>query len=184
MSIKYASLFTVLFALLLVSCRQSKEDAALQSDTTASEPVYSALDAGSGADWENDPQLSALVGKFPRMYLIEGSFDFSARGFLGIESVDRVITARYVVGSDSLTLFLTDDRSGRKYLRFTEFAAQQSQVWPASEEIDFDEGYSAVFQHRELKRVLGGLKSGHLLGAVSYRDSSLDFISRWVKAVE
>jgi hypothetical protein len=143
---------------------------------------YAALDSGAAANWQSDPQYAAMIGKFPQRDLIANSFERHPSAFLGIEGLDEVISARYLFERDSLILFLTEDRTGFGFLRLSEFAASQSQVRPAP--IAFDEGYSVVFHHRQRGWMLGGLKSGYLLGAADYRDSSLVFISRWVKSLE
>lgn len=171
-----------LMALAAASCTQQQEPADTAPAQDSGATLYTALDSGTAVDWQNDPQWSAMIGKFPRQDLIENSFEHHAAAFMGIEGLDEVISARYVVKDDSLMLFLSEDHSGLRFLRLSEFAASQSQVRPAP--VAFDEGYSVVFHHRDLGWTLGGLKGGYLVGAASYRDSSLTFISRWVKALE
>jgi hypothetical protein len=183
----------LLIALSLSACGQKQRDQTTPQITdtnviaadTARKSVYTALSTDSAIPTAIDtanPATKEMIGRFPAVNLVRNTFEHQSRSFMGVEGLDDVFTAEYQVGGARVRLFLTDDRSGLKYVRLTEFATRQSQVQGAA--MDFDEGYSVVFHHVEYGWMLGGLKAGYLVGAVGYTDSSLNLISRWVKALK
>ena len=181
----------VLFAVLtLVVCggcqKQEQPDPPnAESAETIGAEGYSALSDGAAPAADTVPvqkRFAEIIEQFPGQYLIDTSFRVHDTAFLGIAGVDQVVSAVYAFDTDTLRLYVTADRAGGKYLRLVEYATSQSQVRPAP--VSFDEGYSAVFFHRDRKvRVMGGLKAGYLVGVVGYDESLEPFLQRWVTAI-
>ncbi|MBD3258146.1 hypothetical protein GF377_06910 [candidate division GN15 bacterium] len=165
----------------------SKSDRDAVDTDTAKTPGYTALgDSATAADSlaaeaDAKARMAKLIEQFPSQYLIDDSFETHDSAYLGINGLNDVLTAQYVIDGIQVVLFVTEDRSGAKYLLLTEFATTQSQVRPAP--MPFDAGYSVLFNHLRAGRVLSGLKAGYLVGMVGYRDSMAEFTDRWISAI-
>jgi hypothetical protein len=120
------------------------------------------------------------LASFPDTGLIEVSFTPQPGGLFAEVSLKNVYDAAYLFGEDSLHLFMTVDKSGGNYLKLVEYASQHSQVTLAPAAIQFDAGYSLVFNHPDHGRILAGLKSGWLLGCIGYSPIFQDFVGQWV----
>ena len=185
-------LFPLLCLLLLTLCGgcAKKEtpppDEPVAAVDSTEKHSYTAL--GDSTTAEEADTLSArdrfadLIERFPGEHLIDTSFALHDTAFMEISGLDGVMTADYVIDGRTVQLYVTDDNSGTKYLALMDFAVSQSQVRPAL--IAFDGGYSVVFNHRKLGRVLGGLKSGYLVGVIGFDESLEPFLRRWVGSIK
>lgn len=175
---------------LLCGCSQKTEQAPADTSEPSdiiSEPGYTALgDSVNVQDTTSDgkaaERMARLIELFPRESLIDDSFESHDSAFVTVPGLDNVLVADYMIDGVAASLFVTEDRSGAKYLALVEFAASQSQVRPAP--LPFDAGFSVTFNHRSEGRVLGGLKAGYLVGIVGYREGLIDFADRWVSVIQ
>jgi len=118
--------------------------------------------------------------RFPTENKIAYTDKIQADSYLGYGFLSRVTTQDYLLGEDTVTLFLTADDNGNKYVQFMDMAVIDEGVQKALEDIPFESGQAVILATSYYGEVMAGLRNGLLLGVVNYNDSHKDFIKNWI----
>jgi len=146
----------------------------------ASKVTASALKLLAGklaADLPGTVEPPAAFGLFPRDNALTGSDKIVGEGFLGQGFLHMIYTRDYLVGSDTVTLFVADDPSGNMFAQWSEA--------PGPDHLDasglpFDDNYYFVAPNSYYGNILVGLKNGRLVGMINYADQDQQFMSDWL----
>ena len=120
---------------------------------------------------------------FPKENLIETSPKYFAESYLGQKFLTDVYTQEYIIGMDTIQLFLSDDASGSKFAQWKEIAETTADIEPIADSIGFDQDYSFKAPDRFYGTSLVGLKNDRLVGAVRYKDSEAGFVKSWLAGI-
>ncbi len=120
---------------------------------------------------------------FPKANLIETSRKYFAESYLGQKFLTDVYAQEYIIGTDTVQLFLSDDASGSKFAQWKEIAENTAEIEPIVDSIGFDQDYSFEAPDRFYGTSLVGLKNDRLVGAVRYRDSEAGFVKSWLAGI-
>jgi hypothetical protein len=112
--------------------------------------------------------------------MVEGTDVIYADSYLGHSFLTEVFERKYAFGSDTLTLFYTDDASGKTYLLWAEEAGDRAEDIDLSD-LPFDYGKSFVVKHDFYGNILAGLKEGKLLGVINYGRRYTNFVADWLE---
>ena len=103
--------------------------------------------------------------------------------FLGDTALFEVMLTDYALDGDSVTLFLTRDEHGGKFLRFSMMAGGEPDYSGEMSEMGFDQDFGVMFQADPHGTVIAGLKSGWLIGALGFNpDSHQEFVKAWINS--
>ena len=121
---------------------------------------------------------------FPMANKIVPSTKYVAYNFMDVAGLDSVYTTRYLMKDDTVTLFLTMDQSGEKYIRFLEYAQSVGETVPKPKRFQFDGNYSFAVNHPDLGIIVAGLVQSKLVGVINYDPrKSETFATGWVKGL-
>ena len=121
-----------------------------------------------------------VFSKFPAENKIAYTDKIQADSYMGYGFMNMVMTQDYLIDEDTITLFMTDDANGEKFLQFKEMAVIDEGVLKALGELPFDAGQAVIIATSYYGEVLAGLKNGQLYGVVNYSDKSKDFVKNWL----
>lgn len=141
------------------------------SDSASVTDLIRRLAVSISAEIGMDGVLPDVFSVFPAQNRIPSSYRYFPVSFLSIPQVDSVLTCRYEVDSVIGTLFITDDKSGKKFLAMSLRADSLGGANPPPESIKFDEEYGIFFSEADEDPrggVLAGLVSGRLVGAIGF----------------
>jgi hypothetical protein len=118
---------------------------------------------------------------FPYRDQLVPSQKYFSLNYLGVELLDEVYTVDYAIDEDTLTLFLTTDTSGEKFLLLTEWAEGIAELSAAPPEIEFPEGFSASIIHPLEGQIVAGLVNRKLVGVINYkRPTGNELMRKWI----
>jgi hypothetical protein len=118
------------------------------------------------------PRMFALL---PRPGYLPHTEKVLAESFLGRGFLTDVYTADYGLAGDTVTLFVTDDESGQKLLRWSEITPSPERFT----DLPFDSDGLAVSDAWH-GLVVAGPRAGKLAGIVGYSVSHRDFLTAWL----
>jgi hypothetical protein len=130
-----------------------------------------------------DDYLPRSFSLFPPDSIMAATDMVYAKSYLGHNFLTDVYARKYMVDSDSLTLFLTQDQDGEKFRRWTELGMMDGSAIPGDADLPFDEGRVFELEHPYYGTIICGLKGVYLLGAVGYRDEAGTFLSKWLHSL-
>ncbi len=154
------------------------------SSETVDEPTAQAMiDLAIEIDSEIDEiaSISPYYLLFPYRDKIQPSTKYISFNFMNIGSLNSVHTTDYIVGDDSLTLFMTVDPESKNFERLKAFAQQTKQVEKVPTGFSFVEGEAIMFIHPQYGRVLAGRASEKLVGIIGFNpEKQLKMARLWV----
>ena len=104
--------------------------------------------------------------------------------YLGIPGLDEVYTTSYLIGTDTMTLFLTMDQSGNKFKYLQKFARQNGEVVESFKRFSFDSTFSLAFKDSTNGVIVAGIKSQKLIGTIKYNPKAVDkHLKGWIKGL-
>jgi len=127
-----------------------------------------------------DNSLPATFSQFPAGAAVEATDMIYGESFLGQPFLTDVYSRKYVIDGDTLTLFISVDNAGDKFVRWFEVGAADGSAQPGPAEIPYDDGRDFVVDNSYYGRIMVGLKNGKLAGMVNYDDSRKEFLSEWL----
>ncbi len=104
--------------------------------------------------------------------------------FLGQKFLRRFYSQDYLIGSDTVTLFISPDESGEKFLKWSEYAAAINAFEPAPDSLGYDSGKAFIINDRLSGMSVAGLRRGKLLGVIKYAEIYKQFLSDWVNSLQ
>lgn len=130
-----------------------------------------------------DDSLPRKFSFFPQGDYIEATDRIYAESFLGQKFLTDVYSRKYYISDDTLTLFITEDGSGEKFMLWFESGAADGSAEPAGEDLLFDDGRAFVIENSYYGRIIAGLKGEDLLGVINYSDDKKDFLAEWLDSM-
>ncbi len=127
--------------------------------------------------------LPEIFTIFPGANAIAASRKCFAESYLGQKFLTEVYSQSYIMGTDTLGLFLSEDADGAKFAHWMEIADKTANMEAIKDSLGFDESYSFRTTDRFYGDIIVGLKDGYLAGAVGYRDNLAGFIRNWLAGI-
>lgn len=110
---------------------------------------------------------------------------YYAYDYLDINGLDKVFTTDYAKGIDTITMFLTMDEEGDKYIRLKEYALSIGKIDNVIRRFEFEQQTGLAFEHPELGTIVAGLVRSKLVGVVNYNPDKVEhFATGWVKGLK
>ena len=118
---------------------------------------------------------------FPYKSKIIPSNQFYPYQYLGIPGFNEVYTTSYLIGNDTLTLFLAIDKTGEKFKYLKQFAKQEGEVVESFNRFAFDSTFSIAFKDSTYGVIVAGIKSHKLIGTIRYNPKIADkYLRTWL----
>lgn len=127
--------------------------------------------------------LPSAFSLFPAKKKLPATGKYYAESFLGQKALTQVYSQDYLIGEDSLTLFLSQDELGEKYLQWSEHAERIDRKTPVSQGLKFDDRQAFVFDDNFYGKVIVGLKKRKLVGIVKYDTEHKKFFAEWLNSL-
>ncbi len=151
------------------------------ADSSAIDSVARAIDMAIGGA----VGLPTMFILFPFSGKVQSADQFTAYDYLGFPGVERVYSSKYVVGSDTVTLFLMQDPDKNKMAAMREGAERVASVSESPVLFSFEPGTGISFEHPERGAVVTGRVRGKVVGLISPgRDIGHRLFSRWVAGLQ
>lgn len=124
----------------------------------------------------------AMFERFPQIEEVPSSGKIEAQSFLGFGFLTDVYTQLYVLDEDTVTLFITNDSSGDKFLQWSQ---QVSGDQPAItiDSIPFDQGAVLVTQDLYWGAIVAGVRGDYLLGMINYHNAQMTTLTDWLRTL-
>ncbi len=122
-------------------------------------------------------------GSFPDDNAIDFTDRIVAQSYLGKKSLIDIYCQNYMLNGDILTLFLTDDAAGDKFLRWSEKVERDNASDKIAGDFPFDDSHVILASHSYYGDILAGLKGGRLVGVVNFSDRHRQFVISWLESL-
>ncbi len=126
------------------------------------------------------PEAFSLL---PLENTIPGSDRMVGEAFLGQSFLNMVYTRYYLVGADTVTLFLIDDADGTSLAQWFDQVSEVERSPVALVDLPFHENYYLLIANSYYGNILAGLKNGKLVGMTNFSDSHRQFMSDWLSSL-
>lgn len=104
--------------------------------------------------------------------------------FLGQKFLRRFYCQDYLLDADTVTLFISPDESGEKFLKWSEYAATMNSLEPAPDSLGYDSSKVFIVNDKLSGPAIAGLRRGKLLGMVKYGEFHKQFLADWIKSLQ
>ncbi len=122
---------------------------------------------------------------FPFSKQIVPSQKYYSLNFMGVAGLDEVYTIDYAVDEDTLTLFLTTDTAGAKFVELSDWGGEFSKVTTAPPQFEYPEQFSLTFEHPQHGQIIAGMANRKLAGLIGYkRATGLELGSKWIMGLK
>lgn len=108
---------------------------------------------------------------------------YYTESFLGHRFLQQIYCQDYLLGGDSVTLFLSEDKTGEKFLQWSELADRTDKKLPAPEELPFDDDLYFIFDDSYYGKILTGLKEGRMVGMIGYNPKQRSYFEQWINSL-
>ncbi|MFH1686532.1 MAG: DUF6599 family protein [bacterium] len=141
-----------------------------------STPLMLSLARAITTDLSGSCNLPSRFADFPADGAIAHTETMVAEAYLGQSFLDHVYTRNYLVGDDTLTLFLTPDADRQKLAKWLE-------VHPGSgDNPGFDDDAFVEWDNSYYGRIVAGRKGRQLVGAVGLTEATSGLLGNWLRA--
>ncbi len=121
---------------------------------------------------------------FPYKNKIIPSIKYYPYQYLGIPGLNDVYTTSYLIGEDTLILFLSMDTDVNKFKYLTRYARQSGEVVESFNRFAYDSTFSIALKDDKNGVIIGGIKSQKLIGTIQYKPHKTDHtLSTWLKGL-
>jgi len=151
-------------------------------DLTASSLALVNLAEGINKILPGTADKPVVFNIFPHENIITATDKYYTESFLGQKFLTKVFCQDYFIGGDTLTLFLTDDSNGAKYLEWLEIAGKTGRKESTPSDLPFDEKYVFIINDNYYGKIIAGLKDGKLLGIVNYGEKQRELLMNWLNS--
>jgi hypothetical protein len=125
----------------------------------------------------------AMFALFPQEGAIANTDKLIGEAFLGQAFLKMVYTRDYVIGSDTLTLFVLNDPDGAAFAEWFTQVPEKERSPASLADLPFDEHYSLLISNPYYGDILTGLKNGKLVGMIQFSDRHFKFVSDWLMSL-
>jgi hypothetical protein len=126
----------------------------------------------------------APFSSFPAGETVALTDRYYAESFLGHKFLIEVFCRDYLLEGDSLTLFISEDQTGEKYILWSELAERIHKRNNVTADLPFDDDRSFVFDDSFHGNVIAGLYKGKLAGMTNYSKKHESFLANWLNTLE
>ena len=131
------------------------------------------------------PRIPGYYMLFPSRGRIYPSNRYYPYNFLDIAGLDSVFTNDYFVNEDSVSLFLTLDTSGTKFIKLRDYAEENYHVVFNPRPFPFEKDLSFAFEHPQRGVIVAGLVRNTLVGIIDYNPKTAESLfAEWVKGLK
>jgi len=123
--------------------------------------------------------LPSMFSNFPADNRIAATERVIAESYLGQAALSEVYTLDYQWDGDTVTLFMTKDNGGEKYLAWSgrdDGGTVSTPDWPDN---PFDDGQCIMIDNSYYGLILAGLKAPNMIGVVGFKDACWPAINSW-----
>jgi hypothetical protein len=129
-------------------------------------------------------ELPAEFGLFPIKGKIDATDKYYVESFMGQKFLTQVYSRYYVINDDSLTLFLSEDKTGSKFLEWSQLTEKLGSKITDSVGLPFDNGHGFAFEDSFHGTIVIGLKGGRLAGMMNFTDERKVFFAFWLQDLQ
>lgn len=122
-------------------------------------------------------------GSFPTDNKVAGLDKYYAEQFMGQQFLTKVFSRNISFDADTVTLFMSLDESGGKFLQWSNYANQIKKNKDRPEEIPFDDTLCLIIEDNYYGDIIIGLKSGQLAGMINYSEGRLEYLTNWINSI-
>jgi hypothetical protein len=130
------------------------------------------------ADLPGTTEPPDVFGLFPQTGGLAGSDRIVGEGYMGQGFLTMVYTRDYSLGSDTVTLFVTDDQSGVVFAQWNDIPGPK--LLFRAGDLSYDEDYCFAVPNSYYGNILTGLKNGKLVGMINFSDDHTQFMADWL----
>jgi len=123
-------------------------------------------------------------GLFPSENQLTNTTKYFAESFSGQKFLTEIYSIDYSIGKDTVTLFITDDTSGNKYMQWLKFTEELNKRKDSPKSVIFDENLSFIYNDSYYGELLIGLKNNRLAGVINYKGEQVEFINKWLESLQ
>jgi len=106
-----------------------------------------------------------------------------AEAFLGSGFLTDVYCRDIVIGADTVTMFLSRDETGAKYIEWSQLADSLNRKQALSDSLPFDENYGFITQDSFYGPITVGLKHKRLVGLIGDARNTSAFLQKWLESM-
>ncbi|SYZ74796.1 exported hypothetical protein [Candidatus Zixiibacteriota bacterium] len=136
-------------------------------------------------------RLITAPGKRPNAFLLfpvknslGASDKYYSQSFLGQRTLSRFYCQDYLLDGDTVTLFLSSDETGEKFLNWQEYATSLNKIQNPPDSLSYDSAKAFLIDDSFNGPTVVGLKRGKILGMMRYRETYRPFLSDWLKSFQ
>jgi hypothetical protein len=161
------------YLLRLTAYEETPETAATLSD----------LAGALVGDIPGTTEKPAKFALFPTKAALTAGGTIHAEAFLGLQTIDDVYSRRYVIGEDTVTLFLTDDPAGTKFDYWAGQVESEAMVTGIESDFAFTDGRQLKTEHSYYGKIVAGSKGNLLAGLINYGPDCDSLLNEWLAAL-
>ena len=121
---------------------------------------------------------------FPSKNKVAGLDKYYAEEFMGQKFLSKVFTRNIAFDTDTVTLFISSDNSGGKYLQWFNYGEQIKKNIGRPDVTPFDDTLCIIVEDNYYGNIIIGLKSGQLAGMINYTEGRMEYLSEWVNSIK
>jgi len=124
--------------------------------------------------------LPGAFGSFLSENAVPHTEKYTAEAFLGQAVLTEVYSRAYLIGDETITLFMTADNRSEKYIVWQAAVTATESTLPKFDFPGFEEGLSFMTESAFYGQILGGKKSAKLIGCLGYQPEADELITNWL----
>ncbi len=123
-------------------------------------------------------------GLFPIENKVAGLDKYYAEQFMGQKFLNEVFSRNILFETDTVTLFMSTDVSGGKFLSWLNYAEQIRKKKDRPQETAYDDTLCLIIEDNFYGDIIVGLKNGKLAGMINYSEGRMDYLTNWVNSIK
>lgn len=123
-------------------------------------------------------------GLFPSENMVAGLDKYYAEQFMGQKFLMEVFSRNIAFEADTVTLFISADESGGKFLQWSNYADQIKRKKNRPGTIPFDDTLCIIIDDNYYGDIIVGLKSNRLAGMINYSTERHEYLTNWVNSIK
>jgi hypothetical protein len=120
---------------------------------------------------------------FPEDKALRATDRYLAEYFLGIGFLTHVYSRRYLLDTDTVTLFLSEDMPNAKLLEWSKHAAENGMIELVTSDLPFDDDKAFSTYDAYYGNIIAGLRKGKLVGMVGYSERHRKYLVEWLESL-
>ena len=121
-------------------------------------------------------------GLFPSENKVPGLDKYYAEQFMGQQFLTGVFSRNITFDADTVTLFISSDESGGKFLQWSNYADQIKKKKDRPDLIPYDDTLCMIIEDNYYRDIIVGLKNGKLVGMLNYSNERSEYLMGWLNS--